>query len=125
MQLAAIVLPNPPVRRYRALLVGAKMPSARLGLRIYLDFGTQPGRGQHATIGGDGVVSHRTVEIGSPPLSRASVRIHPVEPGLRVLVFSLHRTGVHLKENMAAVVAPVNVLFDSFIASELAGRLIW
>ncbi len=44
MQLAAIVLPNPPVHRFRDARLAGKC-RARLGLRIYLDFSAQPGRG--------------------------------------------------------------------------------
>ena len=70
-------------------------------------------------------MTHRASEIGSPSLNLSIVGIHPVEAHLRILVFPFDGTGIDLKQDMAAIVAPMNVLFNSFIVGDLARRLVW
>ena len=97
---------------------------SRFGLRLDLDLGSQGAGCDHAAIGRDGIASHLSGEIGSPPLGLAGVGIRPVEAGLGVAVLPFHRTVVHLKKNVAAVIAPMDVLFDGFVVCDLTRRLI-
>ena len=69
-------------------------------------------------------MGHLSVEIRGPALDRAGIGIHPVEAGLGVAVLSFDGTEIYLKENMPAVIAPVNGLFDGFIVGQLVRRLI-
>ena len=98
--------------------------SRGLGLRIHLNFGAQPAGRKNAAGRFQGITGNIATEVGSPSLNGSAIGVDPVESPLSVNVLPFHGANADLKKNVLAVLAPVDVVFDCLVMSQMTGRTV-
>src|SRR5690242_6943270 len=83
-----------------------------------------PPRHGNAVISVERVMLDRTREIRGPALGLTRVDVHPVQLRLGVLILALDRAYLSHKENMLAVIRPMEIPLLRLVASHLPRRLL-